>query len=84
MTPVSKSTAHTPPRSIWPRGRSLVIGAPYLWLLIFFLLPFLMVLKISVSESDGISFQDILQFKEGVPSLHLKLSNYLTVFQDAR
>ncbi|MBC8058633.1 MAG: putrescine/spermidine ABC transporter permease, partial [Rhizobiales bacterium] len=33
------------------RGRA-VIGIPYLWLLLFFLLPFLIVLKISVSEMD--------------------------------
>ena len=33
------------------RGRTAVIGLPYLWLLAFFLLPFLIVLKISVSES---------------------------------
>ncbi len=33
-----------------PRGRTLVIGAPYLWLLLFFFIPFLIVLKISFSE----------------------------------
>ncbi len=32
------------------RGRTLVTGVPYLWLLLFFLVPFLIVLKISVSE----------------------------------
>jgi putrescine transport system permease protein len=31
-------------------GRLLVVGAPYLWLAVFFLLPFLIVLKISMSE----------------------------------
>jgi putrescine transport system permease protein len=37
------------------RGRTLVIAAPYLWLLILFLAPFFVVLKISVSElSTGI------------------------------
>lgn len=79
-TPPTHAQAH---RALWPRGRSLVIATPYLWLLVFFLLPFLMVLKISVSESDGLSFQDLLQFNNGLPSLHLKLGNYLTVFQDA-
>lgn len=33
-----------------PTGRALVIGLPYLWLAIFFLLPFLMVLRISLSD----------------------------------
>jgi putrescine transport system permease protein len=31
-------------------GRALVTAVPYLWLLLFFLVPFLIVLKISVSE----------------------------------
>ena len=31
-------------------GRTLVTALPYLWLLLFFLVPFLIVLKISVSE----------------------------------
>ncbi len=31
-------------------GRRLAIGLPYLWLTLFFLLPFLIVLKISLSE----------------------------------
>jgi len=30
-------------------GRTAVIGIPYLWLLLLFLLPFLIVLKISLS-----------------------------------
>lgn len=32
-------------------GRGLVIGAPYFWLLLFFLIPFLIVFKISFSEA---------------------------------
>ena len=31
-------------------GRRLVIGVPYLWLTLFFLAPFILVLKISISE----------------------------------
>ena len=33
-------------------GRGLVIAAPYLWLAIFFLVPFLLVFKISFADSD--------------------------------
>lgn len=36
----------------WFTGRSLVIGIPYLWLAIFFVLPFVLVLKISLSDYD--------------------------------
>ena len=35
-------------------GRSAVIGLPYLWLLIFFLLPFLILLNYSVSEMEAV------------------------------
>lgn len=34
-------------------GRRVVIGVPFLWLLVFFLLPFLVVARISVSEMAG-------------------------------
>ena len=37
------------------RGRHAVIGIPFAWLSLFFALPFLIVLKISVSETDGVS-----------------------------
>ena len=34
-------------RLMLKHGRVLVIGLPYLWLMLFFLIPFLIVLKIS-------------------------------------
>lgn len=64
------------------RGRTAVIGIPYLWLLAFFLLPFLIVLKISVSESEGVHFKDVLTLKEGLLQLTLKLSNYVFITED--
>ena len=64
------------------RGRTAVIGIPYGWLLIFFMLPFLIVLKISVSEMETVTFKDVLTFKEGVLALSLKLSNYVFITQD--
>ncbi len=35
-----------------PTGRHAVIGIPFLWLFMFFLLPFIIVLKISFAEAD--------------------------------
>jgi putrescine transport system permease protein len=64
------------------RGRTAVIGIPYLWLLVFFLLPFLIVLKISVSEVEGVIFKDVLTWREGLLQLTLKLSNYAFITQD--
>ena len=66
----------------WVNGRAVVIGIPYLWLLAFFMLPFLIVLKISVSEIDGVHFKDVLTFKDSVLALSLKLGNYVYITQD--
>lgn len=63
-------------------GSRTVIGIPYAWLLVFFLLPFGIVLKISVSETDGITFNDLLSFKDGAPSLTLKFGNYVALVRD--
>jgi putrescine transport system permease protein len=63
-------------------GRNVVIGIPYFWLLLFFMLPFLIVLKISVSEMDSVRFKDVLTFNDGVLALSLKLSNYASLVQD--
>jgi putrescine transport system permease protein len=69
-------------RRRWWRGRSAVIGIPYFWLLVFFLLPFLIVVKISVSEMETIHFKDLVSFSEGVLQVTLKLGNYLFIAQD--
>ena len=50
-------------------GRSGVIGIPYGFLLLFFLLPFLIVLKISVSEMETVTSENLFTFKEGVLQL---------------
>ena len=59
-----------------------MIGIPYFWLLLFFMLPFLIVLKISVSEMENVTFKDVLTFKDGVLALSLKLSNYVFLSED--
>jgi len=66
----------------WWTGRAAVIGVPYLWLLAFFLLPFLIVVKISVSEMETVVFKDLITFKEGVFQLSLRLGNYIFITQD--
>jgi putrescine transport system permease protein len=64
-------------------GRSAVIAVPYLWLLVFFLLPFLIVFKISVSEMENVAFKDLLVYTEGVLQLSVKLGNYIFITEDA-
>lgn len=78
---MSTTPADTRRRSWWS-GRTAVIGIPYLWLLVFFLLPFLIVAKISVSEMETVTFKDLLTLKDGVLQLSLKFSNYVFITQD--
>jgi len=70
-------------RRWWPTGRAAVIGIPYAWLLLFFLLPFLILAKISVSEMEAVVFKDLISYKEGLLQLTVKLSNYVFMTEDA-
>ncbi|MEY4753724.1 MAG: hypothetical protein RJA44_1399 [Pseudomonadota bacterium] len=63
-------------------GRTLLIGTPYLWLLVFFLLPFLIVLRISFAEMDGARISDLFTYTDGELFMKLKLQNFVTIFQD--
>jgi putrescine transport system permease protein len=70
-------------RPAWMTGRVAVIGLPYLWLLAFFLFPFVIVGKISVSEMETVQFKDLIVIKDGLIQLSLKFSNYVFITQDA-
>ncbi|MDZ7814293.1 MAG: ABC transporter permease subunit [Ideonella sp.] len=63
-------------------GRAAVIAVPYGWLLLFFLLPFLILAKISVSEMETVVFKDLVTYKDGLLALTLKLGNYVFITQD--
>ena len=63
-------------------GRFAVIGVPYVWLLVFFLLPFLIIVKISDSEMGAVSVNDLVTYKDGVLSMSPRLGNYATVARD--
>jgi putrescine transport system permease protein len=62
-------------------GKRFVIGVPYVWLIVFFLLPFLILLYISfVDMGNDISpFKPIWDPVQGI--LHLKYENYLSIFR---
>ena len=64
-------------------GRRTVIGIPYLVLILLFSVPFFVVLKLSVSELDGIRYQDILTYTDGLLNIKIKLSNYLFLASDS-
>jgi putrescine transport system permease protein len=59
-----------------------VIALPYGWLLIFFLLPFIILAKISVSEMESVVFKDLISYKDGLLTLGLKLGNYVFITED--
>jgi putrescine transport system permease protein len=82
MTASVKSISYVHQQIIGIWGRNLVIAFPLSFLLIFFLLPFLVVLKISVSEMDNVVFKDLLVWSDGLLQLKLKLSNYIFIAQD--
>ncbi|MXV06437.1 ABC transporter permease subunit [Xanthomonas sp. LMG 9002] len=67
-----------------PAMRWLVIAAPYLWLLLFFAIPFLIVLRISFAEQAIRSppYSELLQVRDGVLTLKLTLQNYLALLRD--
>ena len=63
-------------------GKRFVIGVPYVWLFVFFLLPFLILLYISfVDQGESINpFKPIWDPATGI--LSLKYENYWTIFRD--
>jgi len=63
-------------------GKRWVIGVPYAWLLVFFALPFLIVLRISFSEMEAVRVGDIVSYADGTLSLRLRLANYLFLGDD--
>ena len=67
-----------------PSGRKLVIGIPFLWLCLFFLLPFFLVMKISFSEAALAipPYSEIYTFAEQKFQLLLNLGNYSLLTQD--
>ncbi len=67
-----------------PSGRNVAIGVPFLWLTIFFALPFVLVFKISFADQVmGIPpYTSLVQFKDGVVHFALQLSHYAFLLQD--
>ena len=64
-------------------GRAALIGVPMAFLVLVFLLPFLVVIKISVSEMDEVTFKAITVWADGVIDIRLRLGNYIAIAQDS-
>ncbi|MGV8917243.1 MAG: ABC transporter permease subunit [Pseudomonas sp.] len=67
-----------------PSGRQIVIGVPFLWLCLFFMLPFFIVIKISFAEAALAipPYTEIYSFVEQKFQLLLNLSNYGMLGED--
>jgi putrescine transport system permease protein len=67
-------------------GQRLVIAIPYLWLLLFFLIPFLIVLKISFAEFSPLGrppYEPVFQWlDEGALQIKLLVGSYVYLFNE--
>ncbi|SFX06927.1 ABC transporter permease subunit [Marinospirillum alkaliphilum] len=68
-----------------PSGRSWVFSIPFIWLLLFFLLPFALVLKISFSSAVIAipPYQPVVEFADNTLTLIFNLGNYLFLASDS-
>lgn len=67
-----------------PKGRHALIGIPFAWMLLFFLLPFAIILKISFAEAQ-ISippYASLVQWSEDKLNILLNLGNYIWLSED--
>ncbi len=71
----------------WARlipGARFVIGVPYLWLVLFFVAPFLILVRISVTDmGNGVDpFAPLASALDGVWHILLKYDNYLSIVSE--
>ena len=73
-------------KKVFPHPRWAVISVPYVWLLVFFAIPFLIVLKISFSKLAIAMppYTPVLEYVDNALSLKLNLSNYIGLFTDSQ
>jgi putrescine transport system permease protein len=69
-------------KKITPHPRWSVIGIPYIWMLIFFAIPFLILLKISFSTKAVAipPYTPIMEFLNDGLVMKLNLKNYIEIF----
>ncbi|STV07191.1 putrescine transport system permease protein PotH [Klebsiella pneumoniae] len=65
-------------------GRKLVIALPYLWLILLFMLPFLIVFKISLAEMARAipPYTELMEWADGQLTLTLNFANFLQLTDD--
>jgi putrescine transport system permease protein len=73
-------------KKLLPHPRWAVISVPYLWLLVFFAIPFLIVLKISFSRLAIAMppYTPVMEYIDNAVTMKLNLSNYVALFTDSQ
>lgn len=64
-------------------GKRLVMAIPYSWLLLFFIIPFIIVIKISFSETliAQPPFTDLFNYADDILTVTLNLFNYIDLYE---
>lgn len=72
-------------RQHMPGPRWAVIAVPYLWMLLFFAIPFAIVLKISLAKSAIAMppYTDLIEWVGDSLTVHLNVGNYLFLVKDS-
>lgn len=71
-------------RNWMPQARHLVIAFPYTWMLLFFLIPFAIILKISFAETQVAipPYTSLIAYADEKMTFIFNLGNYLYLVQD--
>lgn len=74
-----------PIRALLPSARTMAIVPPFLWLVLFLLLPFLLVLKISFADLEFGTppYTSLATFEAGTVQLSLHFTGYIRLFTDS-
>lgn len=66
-------------------GRNIPILFPYLWLIIFFLIPFIIILEISFATTENAipPYQQMFTFLDNQITIYININNYLFLIQDS-
>ncbi|AOJ74213.1 spermidine/putrescine ABC transporter permease [Burkholderia ubonensis] len=80
-----KSLLNWPVRRFNLTGRTAVVAGPFTWLVLFFLVPFVLVVKISFAELQlGIPpYSELATYADGVVHIALNLSHYAFLLTDS-
>ncbi|MDX1342567.1 MAG: putrescine ABC transporter permease PotH, partial [Reinekea sp.] len=77
-------STYTTIKRLLPKGRCLILSGPFLWLLVFFLMPFIFVAKISVAEAELSipPYTAMFDWIDGVLGIRVSINNFLWVLDD--